>query len=124
MQVRRQMMIAAALMLASAGAAFGQVGAARTCTAPTPPAQLQVASPVHPALPDCVDPKTKLSKCSAQVNDAYNRQIDAFNADMTRTSKAADSYIDQLAIYERASRDYGNCEIDRINQIMHPAASH
>jgi hypothetical protein len=111
----------AALVLAFASPAFGQAGSeAHTCVAPTPPTQLQVTAPVRPTLPTCVDPKTKLSRCSAKVNDDYNQRINAFNVDMTRAAKTADGYIDQLQAYDRAARDYGNCEIDRINKTMHP----
>ena len=57
------------------------------------------------------------------MSDDYNRRIDAFNTDMSRAAKAADACIDQLQTYEGAVRDYGNCEIDRINLTMHPVTS-
>ncbi len=89
------------------------------CVLPVAPVPyMKPDMPPKPAMPSCINMKTRISTCSQPVLKKYNTAIDAWNASFQRAMTGANDYIDALNKYSRANSDYNNCEITRINKMF------
>jgi len=96
----------------------GQVSAADFCQTPGPPPDqaLQPVAPVKPDTPSCINPVTRISSCRPAVLKTFNANISDYNQAMIKFNADASGYIDALNHWARASVDYANCEIQRLNR--------
>ena len=82
------------------------------CTTPTPPDPVaRPAKPILPAKGPCVDAKLGTPGCLGWERDRYNEEVRTFNEKAAAFQKAAQTYVDKLNAYVKASGDYAQCEV-------------
>ena len=92
-----------ALALVAPGAALA------ACPLPeAPPASAKPEKPALPAKPACLDAK---GGCPGWEAYSYNDAIKAYNLQLQAFRPLAESYLQKLNAYVKASADYAQCEV-------------
>jgi hypothetical protein len=91
--------------------------AAEQCAAPLgpPPQSDRPVPPTRPVRPACVDPRTHMSSCRANVLKTYNAEVDAYNARLKQYQTQLAGYMAALDSYTKSALAYANCEVDTVN---------
>lgn len=82
---------------------------AAPCTPPAPPpAEARPEKPKRPDKPACLDAK---GGCPGWEAYTYNDAVKAYNAQAQAFRPLAETYLQRLNAYVKASSDYAQCEV-------------